>query len=127
MPQAMGDDEPSRAHHRVCETAQSTHHVPLIVLLASVDHGGYARQAGLEPMLWGDERLLDLRDDPGGEVTTAQNIASLWLPDKAMIMQEKRGSTVIDSYRANGNNPLKGMPTVVLVNAGSASASEIRL
>lgn len=69
--------------------------------------------------------ILDLRDDPGGEVTTAQDIASLWLPDNALIMQEKRGTTVIDSYRATGTNPLSGMPTVVLVNAGSASASEI--
>lgn len=77
------------------------------------------QQAGVKKL------VLDLRDDPGGEVTTAQNIASLWLPDKALIMQEKRGSTVVDSYRATGNNPFSGMPTVVLVNAGSASASEI--
>lgn len=77
------------------------------------------QQAGVKKL------VLDLRDDPGGEVTTAQNIASLWLPDKAMIMQEKRGSTIVDSYRATGNNPFRGMPTVVLVNAGSASASEI--
>lgn len=69
--------------------------------------------------------ILDLRDDPGGEVTAAQDIASLWLPNNALIEQEKRGSTVIDSYRATGDNPLKGMPTVVLVNAGSASAAEI--
>ncbi len=66
-----------------------------------------------------------VRDDPGGEVETAQKIASLWLADNALIMQEKRGTTVVDSYRATGNDPLKGMPTVVLVNAGSASASEI--
>jgi len=69
--------------------------------------------------------VLDLRDDPGGEVDTAQDIASLWLPDKALIMQEKRGSTVVDSYRATGDNPLHSLPTVVLVNNGSASASEI--
>jgi carboxyl-terminal processing protease len=69
--------------------------------------------------------VLDLRDDPGGEVDTAQNIASLWLPQNKLIMQEKRGSTVVDSYRSTGSDPLKGMPTVVLVNSGSASASEI--
>lgn len=77
------------------------------------------QQAGVKKL------VLDLRDDPGGEVTTAQNIASLWLKPNALIMQEKRGSSVIDSYRATGTNPLLGMPTVVLVNAGSASASEI--
>jgi len=69
--------------------------------------------------------VLDLRDDPGGEVDAAQNIASLWLPNKTLIMQEKRGSTVVDSYRSTGDDPLHGMPTVVLVNAGSASAAEI--
>ena len=69
--------------------------------------------------------VLDLRDNPGGEVDSAQDIASLWLPDDALIMQEKRGSTVVDEYRATGTNPLKGMPTVVLVNGGSASAAEI--
>lgn len=77
------------------------------------------QQAGVKKL------VLDLRDDPGGEVETAQNIASLWLADNALIMQEKRGTTVVDSYRATGNNSFKGMPTVVLVNAGSASASEI--
>ena len=69
--------------------------------------------------------ILDLRDDPGGEVDAAQNIASLWLPSGATIEQEKRGNSVVDSLQANGTNPLKGMPTVVLVNAGSASAAEI--
>jgi carboxyl-terminal processing protease len=69
--------------------------------------------------------ILDLRDDPGGEVTTAQNIASLWLPADATIEQEKRGNTVIADVQATGNNPLRGMPTVVLVDGGSASASEI--
>lgn len=69
--------------------------------------------------------VLDLRDNPGGEVTAAQDISSLWLPDKAMIMQEKRGSQVVDQYQATGDDPLSGMPTVVLVNGGSASAAEI--
>jgi len=69
--------------------------------------------------------VVDLRDNPGGEVDAAQKIASLWLNDNALIEQEKRGNQVVDSYRATGTNPLKGIPTVVLVNAGSASAAEI--
>ena len=69
--------------------------------------------------------ILDLRDNPGGEVDSAKNIASLWLPKNALIEAERRGNTVVDSDSATGNNPLLGMPTVVLVNAGSASASEI--
>lgn len=77
------------------------------------------RQAGVKGV------VVDLRDDPGGEVNTAVNIASLWLKPNTLIMQEKRGSTVVDSLYSTGNNPLLGMPTVVLINAGSASASEI--
>ena len=69
--------------------------------------------------------ILDLRDDPGGIVTTAQNIASLWLPGGTVIEQERRGSTVINTLYATGDDPLNGMPTVVLMDGGSASASEI--
>jgi carboxyl-terminal processing protease len=69
--------------------------------------------------------VLDLRDDPGGEVTSAQQIASLWLSSGSTIEQERRGGTVIDTIRASGADTLSGMPTVVLMNGGSASAAEI--
>jgi len=69
--------------------------------------------------------ILDLRDDPGGEVDSAQNIASLWLPEGTTIEQERRGNTVVSNVQSTGVDPLKGMPTVVLVDGGSASASEI--
>ncbi len=69
--------------------------------------------------------ILDLRDNPGGLVDAAVNVSSLWLPEGKIIMQEKRGSVVEQSYNATGNDVLHGVPTVVLVNDGSASASEI--
>ncbi len=69
--------------------------------------------------------ILDLRNNPGGLVDAAQSVSSLWLPDGTTIMQEKRGSQVVQTYSATGNNVLHGIPTVVLVNDGSASASEI--
>ncbi|HEV2403288.1 MAG TPA: S41 family peptidase [Candidatus Saccharimonadales bacterium] len=69
--------------------------------------------------------ILDLRDNPGGLVNAAVNVSSLWLPSGDTIMQEKRGNTVVQTYTANGDDPLQGIPTVVLVNGGSASASEI--
>ncbi len=69
--------------------------------------------------------ILDLRDNPGGEVTTAVQLSSLWLQPGDLIVQQKRGNTVIDSQYANETNTLHGMKTVVLVNGGSASASEI--
>jgi carboxyl-terminal processing protease len=69
--------------------------------------------------------VLDLRDNPGGLVNAAVNVSSLWLPQNKMIMQEKRGNTVVQTYMSNGSDTLHGIPTVVLVNDGSASASEI--
>ncbi|HVC36609.1 MAG TPA: S41 family peptidase [Candidatus Dormibacteraeota bacterium] len=69
--------------------------------------------------------VLDLRDDPGGLLDAAVSVSSQWLPTGAPILQEKRGQVVVNSYTASGNDPLHGIPTVVLINQGSASASEI--
>ncbi len=69
--------------------------------------------------------ILDLRDDPGGLLSAAVNVSSLWVEPNQMILQEKRGSTVVQTYYAEGGDVLHGIPTVVLINGGSASASEI--
>ena len=69
--------------------------------------------------------LLDLRDNPGGLVTAAVDVSSLWLPSGTTVMQEKTGNVVDQTYTSNGNDILNGIPTVVLINAGSASAAEI--
>ncbi|GAC1392566.1 MAG: hypothetical protein NVSMB46_08810 [Candidatus Saccharimonadales bacterium] len=69
--------------------------------------------------------ILDMRGDPGGLLDAAVNISSLWLPEGKTVLQEKRDDVVVNNYKANGNSPLQGIPTVVLMNGGSASASEI--
>lgn len=69
--------------------------------------------------------VLDLRDDPGGLLTAAEDVSSLWLPEGKTILQEKRGTVVEDTGYASGKDVLNGIPTVVLINGGSASASEI--
>lgn len=69
--------------------------------------------------------ILDLRDDPGGLLDAAVHVSSLWLPEGQLIMQEKRGATVVQNYYALGNDELHSIPTVILINDGSASASEI--
>lgn len=69
--------------------------------------------------------ILDLRNDPGGLLEAAVKVSSLWVPDGKMILQEKRGSAVGQTYYGLGDNKLNGIPTVVLINEGSASASEI--
>jgi carboxyl-terminal processing protease len=69
--------------------------------------------------------ILDLRDDPGGLLDAAIHVSSLWVEPGQLVLQEKRGSEVVQSYQALGNDLLHGIPTVVLINGGSASASEI--
>jgi carboxyl-terminal processing protease len=69
--------------------------------------------------------ILDLRENPGGEVDAAVSVASQWLPANTMIMQEKHGSQVLQTYQSTGTNLFGKLPTVVLVDGGSASASEI--
>ncbi len=69
--------------------------------------------------------ILDLRDDPGGLLNAAVSVSSLWLPENQTVLQEKRGNTVVQTYYAQGGDELHGIPTVVLIDGGSASASEI--
>lgn len=69
--------------------------------------------------------ILDLRDDPGGLLDASVKVSSLWLPQGTKILDEKQGNTIIDSQSSSGEATLQGIPTVVLINGGSASASEI--
>ncbi len=90
------------------------------------DTGDLARQAAAKFKADGVKgMILDLRNNPGGQVDTAVSIASEWLPENKLIMQEKRGSTVMQTYQSTGSAELADIPTVVLINSGSASASEI--
>ncbi len=69
--------------------------------------------------------VLDLRGDPGGYLNGAVSVSSLWLDKGKTVVSERRGTTVVSTEYASGGNLLKGLPTVVLIDAGSASASEI--
>lgn len=69
--------------------------------------------------------ILDLRGNPGGEVDAAVSVASEWLPEGRTILQEKRDGRVEQTYKATGSHTIQGMPTVVMIDGGSASASEI--
>lgn len=69
--------------------------------------------------------VLDLRNNPGGLLDSAVDISSLWLPQGKTVLQEKRGNVVQDTYKSKGGDILNGIPTVILLNGGSASASEI--
>jgi carboxyl-terminal processing protease len=70
--------------------------------------------------------VLDLRNNGGGLLDQAIDIADQFLPDGSMIVQTKgRTRDSFQSYRADGKYPALDVPVVVLVNEGTASASEI--
>ncbi len=69
--------------------------------------------------------ILDLRSNGGGTVPAAEGVASLWLDNKKVIATERAANNMTEELRAKGEAVLKDVPTVVLVNGGSASASEI--
>ena len=68
--------------------------------------------------------VFDLRDNPGGSLPASVDIAGLWLRDKT-IVEQKRGGKTVDTLKSSTEPVLEGVPTVVLINQGSASASEI--
>jgi carboxyl-terminal processing protease len=69
--------------------------------------------------------ILDLRNDPGGYLNDAVSVAQVWLKNGQIILEEKRGSQILQTYRAESDGAMVGKPTIVLINEGSASASEI--
>jgi carboxyl-terminal processing protease len=68
--------------------------------------------------------ILDLRGNGGGYLTAAQDVAGLWLNDQVVVTERTDGK-ITDTLKSGTTPILAGIPTVVLVNGGSASASEI--
>ena len=68
--------------------------------------------------------ILDLRGNGGGYVDAARDVAGLWLQDKTIVVERSNG-VVKDTVTSRADAVLSGLPTVVLVNGSSASASEI--
>ena len=68
---------------------------------------------------------MDLRGNPGGLLEASVDVASQWLPPNSVVLQEKRAGVLVKEYRSRGTPVLLGVPTYVLVDGGSASASEI--
>lgn len=68
--------------------------------------------------------ILDLRNNPGGYLESAVSMASEWISD-GKIVSEKFSDGTENVHSTQGMHRLAGMKTVVLINKGSASASEI--
>ncbi len=69
--------------------------------------------------------VLDLRNNPGGVLNGAVDVADGFLEDGIIVQTKGRGNGSDQSFKATPGDWLKGAPLVVLVNGGSASASEI--
>jgi carboxyl-terminal processing protease len=69
--------------------------------------------------------ILDLRNNPGGLLDQAVGVASLFLNGGEVVSQRGRDPQDIERYDAKGHDVLNGLPMVVLINSGTASASEI--
>ena len=69
--------------------------------------------------------ILDLRNNPGGFLEASVDIASWFLESGKVVAREAFGDGTELQHRSHGYNALSNIPTVILVNNGSASASEI--
>ena len=69
--------------------------------------------------------VLDLRNNPGGLLDQAINVSDAFLDQGEIVSTRARGTEEIERYTAKPGDIAKGLPVVVLINGGSASASEI--
>lgn len=86
-------------------------------LSAAIDRVKSAKASGL---------VIDLRDNPGGLLDQAVKVCEQFLPKGELIVTtEGRGGVKQSSYHSRTSEQHEGLPLVILVNRGSASASEI--
>ena len=69
--------------------------------------------------------IIDLRNNPGGLLDSAINLAGWFLEDNQVVTMEEFKDGTRQEFKSQGNGALKIYPIVILLNSGSASASEI--
>jgi len=69
--------------------------------------------------------ILDLRNNPGGLLTQAINITDFFLDDGEIVSTKGRKASETRKFFAKKGDEIRGKPIIVLINNGSASASEI--
>lgn len=128
------EDEP-----RIVEIMRDIIHIPILEM---EKHGGdifivhlynFSEQSPLEfrraleemARSGANKLILDLRNNPGGFLEAAVDIASWFLESGNVVAREQFGDGSEMTHRSRGYNALYNTPTVILINNGSASASEI--
>jgi carboxyl-terminal processing protease len=110
------------------ETSMIEGHIGYISLNGFSDRAAEQFRAGLSELLdeGADQIVFDLRDNPGGYIDKAQQIASQFIDDGLIFTQESAGDDVREwESTGDGVATRSDLPVVVLINGGSASASEI--
>ena len=69
--------------------------------------------------------ILDLRNNPGGLLNQAVELTNLFVDDGVIVSQKGRNTEKNEVHKAKANKKITNLPLAVLVNNGSASASEI--
>ncbi len=108
------NEEPSTAMIGYIRHMQFTEHSPdeMATALQELQTAGAQRY------------ILDLRDNGGGSVDAALKIADMWLEEGVLLIEEEANGEQ-KQFNATAGTAVANAPLVVLVNAGSASASEI--
>ncbi|MEZ4708915.1 MAG: S41 family peptidase [Caldilineaceae bacterium] len=105
------------AYLQITQFAADTNREFLQALLEMTDGSG--EQPPVEGI------LLDLRNNPGGYLQQALLIGSQLLPEGNVILHERDAQGEVSTFTSRGPGMAREVPLVVLINEGSASASEI--
>lgn len=82
---------------------------------------GINKSLGRKPLGY----ILDMRSNPGGLLDEAVSVSDIFLSRGEIVSQRGRGKSDIERYFAKSGDAAGGLPVIVLIDAGSASASEI--
>lgn len=69
--------------------------------------------------------ILDLRNNPGGVLQAAVDVVDAFISEGLIVYTEGREESSHTRFEATPANPSRGVPLIVLINEGSASASEV--
>ena len=101
--------------------------VAYVALYQFTDNSAAEFQKAVQQILTSGAKgiVLDLRNNHGGYLESAVEIASWFLPNNHLVVTEDYGNGKKNEHYSIGGNKLGSYPVVVLMNQGSASASEI--
>ena len=98
-----------------------------LALYQFTDNSAAEFEKSIQEILSSDAKglVLDLRGNPGGYLESAVEMASWFLPEGQIVVSEDFGNGKKEDHKSFGINKLGSFPTVILIDQGSASASEI--